>query len=149
MKTEYHKDAAKGFAAIAGIIALVSGIVGLVILDDVFKPTLNVYTITNESVTLLNNTAVSLGNDNLISGTVTVRNATITLAETTNYTMDYAAGTITLTVASDKYDNNAFDISYGHHKDEYWNSSLSRVIAPYVVPVGLLGILAFAAFLFV
>ena len=66
-------------------------------------------TVTNESFTLLNNTAVATNNQYITSVTY-IKNASITLTETTDYTIQTAAGTITL--VNNDHNNTLFNITY-------------------------------------
>lgn len=138
----------KGQATIIGmIITLVTGIIGFVIVSGIVTPTYNSATYNNESFTAA---AYATGNqlsnfeDGIVSGSDVVTNTTHTLTRITNYNISYTTGIINV---STDYENDTMSATYDYYPSEYLNSSISRTVIQYVVPVGLLGILAFAAFL--
>ena len=126
--------------AILVTVALVLGVIGLTIVGALLTPMTNLSTQATQNVTLVNGTAVSLGQEDLrTSPTVTALGVTL-LTLNTEYTLDTSAGTITLIDAD--YDGNETVIgSFSYAEDEYVENSLLRLVLdniPILFAVGLL-----------
>ena len=137
-----------GQALIIGtIIALVSGVIGFVIIDQVLKQSTQEYSGTAQQITMSTSgtqltdceSAIVVGSETLINAT----DSTDTLTISTDYNLSGCS-----VVSSAYWDGNAVNVTgYRYTKANYFSSSLSRTIGTYVVPLGLLGILAMAAFM--
>lgn len=91
----------------------------LVSLTSVTSTSNQTFAVTGEAITLLNNTAVSVTYDPFNETGVAIYNATMTLGSG-NYTLDGAAGTVTLT--NNTYNNTAWSINYTHYTDDITTS---------------------------
>jgi len=121
------------------VVALVLGTIGLTIVDSLIEPMSNLSTQAQQNVTLVNGTAVTLSQTDIIS-TPTFTAPNTTVIDTSNYTLDKTAGTITLIDAD--YDGNETIVSsFTYEADEYVDSSIARTILdniPVLFGVGLL-----------
>lgn len=122
------------------IIGIVSAIIGFVIVDGIMTDATNTFGQTDE-ITALLSTNVSLSQDDIDSVT-SVKNSSTTL-DTSNYTVHMTDGNFELLESS--YNNTKLNATYQYKKDEYFEGSISRTVGGYVVPIGLLGVLALAA----
>lgn len=138
--------------AIVLVIAVISGIIGLGIIDALVADAVTPATANNESHTITSAPeTVTLSNHPIVTsangGTLTLMNqwGNWTLTEGTEYTVSsYPSGTISVldyTPAT----NGTLLVTYTYGDGTYYSSSLARTIAIYVVPIGMLGILAFVA----
>lgn len=128
----------------AVIIGLVSAVIGFTIIDQIVAPAANPSSGTLNEFT----TNTSLGEGyGLIEGALVIINAsdsTDTLTIVDDYNITFNSGVL---VIGYEWDGNSMNATYDYVQAEYLNSSLSRTIVSYVVPIGLLGVLAMAAFL--
>lgn len=125
---KYEKDG-EVKTDVAAVIQLVVG-VGVAVLVLIFVGTLGgrsyelveddldaLYSsVTKESATVLNATAVSLANDDIVTNSMVVNNHSNTVALTT-FTFDYDAGTVTL--LNNDYNNTALNFTYTHGTGGY------------------------------
>lgn len=127
------------------VIAVITLVIGFVIVDAVMGDAVTPGTITNETIGTANATgylAGTVANIPVIAATDTVLcNGTAT----SNYTLTDATGVIIVDGAD--CINDTVLASYQYEDDTYFGSSLSRTIANYIVPIGLLGILLFVGFI--
>ena len=143
----------KGFAAMAVIIAIVSGVIGFTITDSIVASSVNTVAVTNESVAYAGSVpqTVTLSNIPVVSGSVTAKQSNGTAIPTTtgiNWTaISYTAGTINVTGYNNATYGNTMYWDYNYEPATYLSGSLSRTVATYIVPIGLLGILALAVLL--
>lgn len=114
--------------SIGTIITLVTGI-GVAVLVLIFVGVLGgqtyelveddiaalLTTVVNDSQTVLNSTAVSLANDYINNGTMTVLNSSVAVG-LGNFSFDYDDGTVTL--LTEAYNNTALDFSYRYGQEE-------------------------------
>ncbi len=133
---------------VLSVLTVIGGVIGLGIVDSVTKEAVNPTTVINETHTI---TAVpqsfSTTNIPVVSGSFKVQtnsgNATLVL--NTNYTvLDYTTGTINIT-SYNLNQGSTLRVTYAYEGEEYYSSALSRTIVTYIVPVALLGLLAFVA----
>ena len=136
---------------IVGLIAIITLVIGMVIVDDVIRTTNNLNSITNETHTL---TAVP---ENItlsyspipLTYTITITNTTgaVTL-DATNYTI--ISRTDSIIQINDNYDNDTQGMelyfSYNYIQAEYFDSALTRTISSFIVPIGLLAIIGFVGY---
>lgn len=152
---------AKG--AVGGLVALVvlliGGIIGLTITDAVVTDTVHLDGYVNESHTLTcgcNESSYETVTLNSIpmattaqgGRTVTLMNSygNFTLVSGTNYDiLSYTSGTINITDYETATNGTAIYMTYDYVPTTWFDSSLSRTIVVYIVPIGLLGLLAVAA----
>lgn len=82
----------------------------------------------NETFTWVNNTAYTLAQDQIVSGTEVVTNSsTVVLTRDTHYTMDYPKGTITITnITNTAILSRPLNVSYTFRPNEYVNDAHSR-----------------------
>ncbi|HPQ79499.1 MAG TPA: hypothetical protein PLG47_03555 [Candidatus Dojkabacteria bacterium] len=120
-------------------IAIITAVVGFVLLDDMLAPMIYPQTVTGEVVNTTTATPVNLAYDDLVDNSWTVKNASSELTETTDYTITRATGVFTL--VNGDYNSTALTVDYQYYETEYMSSSLSRIILQYIVPLGLLGAL--------
>jgi co-chaperonin GroES (HSP10) len=139
----------KGQATItAVIIGLVSAVIGFTIIDTIVTPMSN--SVVGSVGEMTTNRTLGDGYG-VKQGTLVITNATQStevLLEGTDYSVVYHTGALSLLDA--QYDGSAnvtTNATFEYFQAEYLNSSISRTVAPYIVPVGLLGVLAMAAFL--
>jgi len=128
--------------AIGLIVAIISGVIGFVIVDDITTDTSNTYAYA-ENITLNNGTAVDLSKDVKTFTELINNSGDGSVISDTDYTVDLDADTLTLTNSA--YDGETAEANYEYGKSEYLEKGVSRTIATYVVPIGLLSILAMAA----
>lgn len=137
-KQEYEKSGQMN-GSVGTIVMLVTG-VGVAVLVMIFVGALGgqtynlveddinelTATVTNESVTVLNSTAVSLANDDVVTGSLSVLNNSNTVA-LSKFTVDYSAGTVTL--LDNNFNNTALDISYTHGEVEAQRAIQNGIIS--------------------
>lgn len=141
-------------ALVSAIILVVSGVIGLVILDTIGADAATPGTTINEShtitaapetVTLTYSPIVTAAN----GGQLVLMNqwGNWTLTESTEYdVLSYTDGTINVTDYTPAT-NGTLYVTYTHSDGTYYSSSLSRTIIVFLVPLGLLSLLAFVAFI--
>lgn len=134
-------------AALTLIIGVVTAIIGFAIVSAVAANTTNLSSAANESHTLSGvPELVTLNHGDISSLAVTNATDEYTLVDADYDIIDAEAGTVNITTS---YDNTAYGnevmFSYNYEGETYFGSSLARTIITYVVPIGLLGVLALAA----
>ena len=132
----------KGLAGIAAILLVVSGIIGLVIVDTITGDTVTPGSITNETVGTANASGYlseTLDNYPVVAVSSVYCNDTTT----TNYTVTTATGAIVVDGADCTSD--VVKASYTYEDDNYFTNSISRTIVAYIVPIALLGIFGYIA----
>lgn len=133
----------KGETKVLGlIIALISGVIGFVIVDGITADTANTYSYA-ENITLNKGTAVDLSKDVKEFTKLVNNSGDGSEISDSDYTVSLEDNTLTLTNSA--YDGETAEASYEYGKSEYLEKGVSRTIATYIVPIGLLGILAMAA----
>ena len=143
-----------GVEYIGVILAVISLIIGLVIVNDIVIDTQNYSQIINESHTL---TAVpqnvTLNNNPIPTSTgVTIVNGSgaVTLAAT-NYSI--ISRTDSIIEILNTYDNDSHgqvvQFTYEYEPTEYLDSSISRTIVGYFVPIAMLGALLIIAGIYI
>lgn len=126
-------------AFIVGFIVIVVGMSLLGETANTTRPLTNALTVTNESFTGVNATAVALTNGNHTS--LAVRNSTHdTLTITTHYTTNATAGTVTVLTG-----NGTYYADYTYEANTYQDSSATRSVISLIVV--LFGIAVFALLL--
>jgi len=139
----------KGMATMAVVIGIVGAVVGFVIVDSVITDTANTFT-QLDTVTNNNQTLVALTQSNISTFNSIVQGGTTLPAA--NYTVILSpCCSINMTnLSSPGFDsaNTTANVSYNYVKSAYFDSSLSRTIVSYVVPLGLMGVLAMAALVY-
>ena len=120
-------------------IAIITAIVGFVLVDDMLAPMIYPQTVTGEVVNTTTAVPVNLAYDDLVTSSATVKNGTTELTVTTDYTIATSTGVFTL--VNGDYDSTALTVDYRYYETEYMSSPLSRIILQYLVPIGLLGAL--------
>ena len=101
-------------------IALITAVVGFVVVDDLVAPMIYPQTITGEVVNTSTDTPVNLAQDDLVDDSWTVKNDTTTLTETTEYTITRATGVFTL--VNGTYNETALTVDYQYYQPEYMSS---------------------------
>ena len=133
-------------AALMGVIILVvSGIVGLAILNDVVTDTANPLAGSQNSLNISpTGTLTTIGNG-LVADSQVIINASngAALTEGTDYTIVDATGIITNVAVTG--DTTVNVTSYAYTDATNYESALARTIATYIVPIGLLSMLGFVA----
>lgn len=131
------------------MIAFITLIVGIVLLDvtadTTYLATDATYTGENESITLINGTAVNLANDWVTSvTTVIVQNGTNATLPATNYTVGSlnSDDVATITLLHGDYDGNTSYVTYDYQDDNYVRHAQSRMLIRLVVIFFALAILA-------
>lgn len=126
----------------AAIMLLVSGIIGFVIVDSVIGDSITPGSVTNETVGTAN--ATGYLSDTLVNfPVVAVSTVYCNASTTTNYTITTATGVIVVDGAD--CINDDVTATYTYEDTQYFTNSLSRTIATYIVPLGLLGLLGYIA----
>ena len=132
---------------LALVMVLISGVIGFSIIDSVAKDATNHKWSVNESHS--NTTSLpqnmTLTYDKVLAGSLTMTGATGTpiVGYNTLYaTEGYANIPSTLNTT---LNGTTWLFTYAYEGDEYFDSSLSRTIMAYIVPLGLLGMIAIAA----
>lgn len=127
------------------IFAIVSGIIGMAILDSIIATTVTPGTI-NETIGTANATGY-------LSGTLTYTPLSTPLvyangtAETGNVTVAAGSKSLLTNDVSSNFGSATVKSYYTYDDANYLSGSLSRTIITYVVPIGLLAILGMAAYL--
>lgn len=136
----------KGQAGVLVIITLIiGGIIGLSIIDTLAEDVANVSGAINESVTL-STTAITLANveKGVVSASETITNSTgYALVRNTDYNITYSTGVVGINSAD--FDAMEANVTYNYVANTAFESSLSRTIMTYIVPIGLLAIIGVAA----
>lgn len=86
--------------ALAVAVFVVIGMLGFSVANDAVGTSTGTQTVTNESVTAQYDTAVELEGYELVSGTVTVYNASGSVVPSSEYTIDHGPGTINVSSSS-------------------------------------------------
>ncbi|NOR84961.1 hypothetical protein GQ473_02495 [archaeon] len=127
------------------IIAVITLVIGFIIVDGVLGDAVTPGGVINESVGIANATgylAGTLTNIPVIAATDYILcNGTLS----TNYTLTDKTGVIVVDGAD--CINDTVLASYQYEDSTYFSSNLTRTIANYIVPIGLLGILMFVGFM--
>lgn len=122
---------------LVAFILLILGIIFAgVIADNVYDNT-NTYTVTNETLTGVNGTAVTLTYDDLVEVTQ-VRNTTtqsVIFNETSDYTVTLSTGAITVLSGSDDY-----SVDYVYYPDNYVKNATSRSLINLLVIFFVIGV---------
>ena len=140
----------KGQAQIVGVAMLIiSGIIGFAILDSLATDATNPATVSNETHTISSvPEVITVSNTPVVSGSETIKNeaGTVTLTRNVNYTVvSYSTGQFNITDYNISAHGSTLGVYYSYEDSNYLHSSISRTIMSYVVPIGLLGLLAVAA----
>lgn len=136
-------------AMLALVVAIVGGVVGLVIVDTVVTSVSSVTSVSNETATLTAvPSTITAAHYPIHSGSLTIKNATggYTLNSSDYTVSNYRTGTISIVSYANSTYGNGLELYYNYEPAAFLTSSLSRVIVSYLVPMGLLGILALVAF---
>ncbi len=126
-------------------VLLVGGVIAWQIMDAVVVTTIETDSVLLEQHTIAGATGTFTLN---LPPLVTVNNFTnnaynSSMTLTNNYTIDsLATGRISV-VAYDPSQGACCQVSYTYDDATYLSSNLSRIIVTYIVPIGLLGLLAF------
>lgn len=129
------------------VILLVSGIVGFQIINEIMTDAANPTPASQGNINLSTGSATltTFGNG-LVPNSQTVTNWTngASFTEGTHYSIDDDTGVIS-NLTTEIGVCCKYNITYFYTGDDTFSSSTSRTIATYIVPIGLLGILALAA----
>lgn len=136
-------------AQLALAITVVTLVIGFVIADDLISGATNLNGVTDEQHTITSVPEVyTLDNPRLSESTLTIENATgdVNLTKGINYTvLSYDNSKINITDYDRATHGGTLNNTYSYEPQAYYHSSLSRTVVNYVVPLGLLGVLAFIA----
>ena len=127
------------------LFAIITGIIGMAILDSVIATTVTPGTI-NETIGTANATGY-------LSGTLTYTPLSTPLvyangtAETVNVTVATGSKSLTTNPNSANFGSAEVKSYYSYDDATYLSGSLSRTIIVYIVPLGLLAILGLAAYM--
>jgi len=110
---------------LVAFIGLILGITFLVALSNSTVDATEVKTVINESAVLGNNSATKLDNNQWVSVT-RVGNTSTPLIQTTDYTVDLAAGEVTLASGNASVTNGTYDVSYTYRN--VGNSSARTIV---------------------
>ena len=135
------------------VIAFITILIGIALFstlaDSIYLGTDATYTSTNESITLVNGTDVSLANNWVTSVTTvlapnTDATANVTLIEDSNYTVINLNndGVAKIQLIDAEHDGNVSYVTYDYQDDNYIRSSQSRVLIKLIVIFFALAILA-------
>jgi hypothetical protein len=118
-------------------IILIVGVALLISLADTTTDVTEAKTVINESVTLVNATAVGLANNQLdsITSVINATNASESLTSGVNFTADLSAGTITLISAGEA---GVWNVTYIHRQV---GNSTARTLITLVILFFVLGLL--------
>lgn len=132
------------------IIVIISFIIGMAVVDSLTTTITNVLGVTDEQENLSSvPTTITLGNTPFVIASLSFENVTgtsLTSGTTINYTvLDRTAGTINVTGYNSTLYGQLVNVTYNYEPTGYLQSSLSRTIAIYIVPIGLLALLGLVA----
>ena len=129
---------------VGAVIAVVAAVVGFSIIDSIMVNAANLDKSTQNNQNWTSGSKIVSPCDLGIDSVITIVNATggQALTETTHYTLDKS--TCKFTPADTSTKGYLFNVSYYYSDTSTYSSSTSRLIAGYVVPIGLLGVLAMA-----
>lgn len=120
-------------------------VVGMAVMDDLASKAAYPTSVTGETVNTDTSTTVTLNNYPVVDDSYTVKNDTTELTDETDYTITTETGVFTL--LNGDYNNTDLTVDYQYESDEYFDNSLSRTIVRYIVPIGLLTMLALVVFI--
>jgi len=133
----------KGIVNLAVIFVLIAGVIGFAIIDTITTDTLSPATI-NQTVGTANATGY-------LDGTLTYTPLTLPVVysngtiETGNVTVAIGSTSLLTTDGANNFKGATVLAYYSYDDPTYLSGSLSRTIISYVVPIGLLAVLAVAA----
>lgn len=137
----------KGANLLTLAVMLVTGLVAYNLLDVLITDTITPTTVTNETVGTGNGTGYlsgTLDNFPVIAASDSMT-CNYTAVGAVNYTLTDATGALVVTDVV-KCAGATVRANYQYEDTAYYDSSLSRTIVTYIVPIGLLGLFAIAAF---
>lgn len=126
-------------AMVAAFVFVIVGITLIVGLANSQTDATELKSVVNESVSLVNNSGVSLANSQ-VETLSRVGNASTTLVEDTDYTVNLAKGEVTLNTGNASVADRAYDVSYTYRNV---GDSTSRVLVNLVVMFFAIAILLF------
>ena len=134
----------KGMNILSVFVLIIIGATLLVVLANTVQENITPSLDTNVSVFMRNGTSTSLGQDELIEGSLIIINATSnTEIQLGNFTVDYEAGTWYMSVISDIGNNTKANVTYQYESDNYIEDATSRVIAKQYTLFFVMAILLF------
>lgn len=144
--------------AITAIIMVVTGVIGLVFVNDLMADAGNYESAVQEAHTMVDYSTITLDNDDINPATASViitnawGNYTLVNNGTADGDYNISSAASGLIGIQDSYDNasnsNNLLITYEYEDSEFFDSSLSRTMSTYLVPIGMLGLFGLAAGMF-
>lgn len=131
-------------ALITVIIMIVGAVVGMSIINAIMTNAANLDYSAQGNLNWTEGTGKTLSPCDLGIDAVTITNTTNGAAYTENTHYSLAKATCLVKNLTTSVGSSNFNITYTYSDTQTYSSSLSRTIATYIVPLGLLGVLAMA-----
>jgi hypothetical protein len=132
-------DAVKPLIALM-IVLLVAAAAVVPIVVNLASQATEAQTASSESVTCTNGTTQTLDYDDLVTGTFTLTNGTVTIGSG-NYTLSTSAGTVEFTTLNNTIYGTSCSATYNYYADAYMTNSTNRTLIdllPLLVAIGML-----------